>query len=119
MISKKGIAGIIALLMLMACSSSLWDDMPSSISSFVSTYYPMSGISAYNESDGVYYVKIKNGATITFDSNYQWLTINGNGQVLPQTFVEDKLEPKLVQYLMEMEQTDEVYSAKNLSLIHI
>lgn len=50
---------------------------------------------------------------MTFDSNYTWLEINGNGVVLPQLFIQDALEPKLVQYLMELELTDEVYAAKN------
>lgn len=113
MLYKKELISIVGLFMLIACSSSLWDDLPEPIATFISTYYPMSGISEYNEHNGVYYVTIKNGATMTFDSNYTWLEINGNGVVLPQLFIQDALEPKLVQYLMELELTDEVYAAKN------
>lgn len=113
MLYKKELISIVGLFMLIACSSSLWDDLPEPIAIFISTYYPMSGISEYNEHNGIYYVTIKNGATMTFDSNYTWLEINGNGVVLPQLFIQDALEPKLVQYLMELELTDEVYAAKN------
>jgi len=113
MLYKKELISIVGLFMLIACSSSLWDDLPEPIATFISTYYPMSGISEYNEHNGIYYVTIKNGATMTFDSNYTWLEINGNGVVLPQLFIQDALEPKLVQYLMELELTDEVYAAKN------
>ncbi len=113
MLYKKELTYIIGLFLLIACSSSLWDDLPEPISTFISTYYPMSGISEYNEHDGIYYVKIKNGATLKFDSTYTWLEVNGNGVVLPEIFVQDALEPKLVQYLMELELTDEVYAATN------
>ncbi|MFG6381757.1 MAG: hypothetical protein K1V87_06590 [Muribaculum sp.] len=113
MIYKKEIAGVIAILMLMACSHSLWDSLPGPIGTFISTYYPLSNISSYDENNGTYYVTIKNGATITFDSDYQWTYINGNGEKLPQIFVEDKLEPKLVQYLMETESVGEVFAAHN------
>lgn len=113
MLYKKELTCIIGLFLLIACSSSLWDDLPEPISTFISTYYPMSGISEYNEHDDIYYVKIKNGATLKFDSTYTWLEVNGNGVVLPEIFVQDALEPKLVQYLMELELTDEVYAATN------
>ena len=113
MLYKKELLSIVGLMLLIACSSSLWDDLPEPIATFISTYYPMSGISEYNEHNGTYYVTIKNGATMTFDSSYNWLEVNGNGVVLPELFVQDALEPKLVQYLMELEMTDEVYSAKN------
>jgi hypothetical protein len=56
---------------------------------------------------------VKNGATITFNSSYQWLSINGNGQPLPNTFIENELEPKIIQYLMALELTDQVYAAQN------
>lgn len=113
MLYKKELLGIIGLMLLIACSSSLWDDLPEPIATFISTYYPLSGISEYNEHNGNYYVTIKNGATLTFDSNYNWLEVNGNGVVLPELFIQDALEPKLIQYLMELELTNEVYAAKN------
>lgn len=113
MLYKKELTAFLGLLLLMACSSSLWDDLPQPIANFISTYYPMSGISEYNEHNGDYYVTIKNGASLVFDSNYNWLEVNGNGVVLPELFVQDALEPKLLQYLMELELTDDVYAATN------
>lgn len=113
MLYKKELLGIITLLLFMSCSNSLWDELPDPISTFISTYYPMSGISEYNEHDGNYYVTIKNGASMIFDSNYTWIEVNGNGVTLPQIFIQDALEPKLVQYLLELELTGDVYLARN------
>jgi hypothetical protein len=111
---KKILLIILTCLTLGACGNdSLWDEMSAPISKFVSTYYPLQGISSYSESDGIYYVTVKNGATITFNSSYQWLSINGNGQPLPNTFIENELEPKIIQYLMALELTDQVYAAQN------
>ena len=56
MLYKKELISIVGLFMLIACSSSLWDDLPEPIATFISTYYPMSGISEYNEHNGVYYL---------------------------------------------------------------
>ena len=73
----------------------------------------MSGISKYDETNDKYYVTIKNGASLIFDSNYEWTSINGNGTTLPEIFVTDKLPEKLVRYLTELELTKEVYAAEN------
>lgn len=113
MLKIKEISTLTILLLLIACSNSLWDELPSPISTFISTYYPMSGISKYDESNDNYYVTIKNGATMVFNSNYEWVNINGNGTTLPEIFVTDKLPEKLVKYLTELEMTNEVYAAEN------
>ncbi len=113
MLRIKELATVTILLLLIACSNSLWDELPSPISTFISTYYPMSGISKYSESNDTYYVTIKNGASLVFDSNYEWKSINGNGTTLPEIFVTDKLPEKLVKYLTELEETDAVYAAEN------
>lgn len=113
MLRIKELATVTILLLLIACSNSLWDELPSPISTFISTYYPMSGISKYSESNDNYYVTIKNGASLVFDSNYEWKSINGNGTTLPEIFVTDKLPEKLVKYLTELEETDAVYAAEN------
>lgn len=113
MLKIKEISTVTILLLLIACSNSLWDELPAPISTFVSTYYPMSGISKYEETNDKYYVTIKNGASLIFDSNYEWTSINGNGTTLPEIFVTDKLPEKLVRYLTELELTKEVYAAEN------
>lgn len=50
---------------------------------------------------------------MVFNSNYEWVNINGNGTTLPEIFVTDKLPEKLVKYLTELEMTNEVYAAEN------
>lgn len=107
----RGIFPVIALLMMIGCHDSVWDDVPSSISSFVAKYYPMSGISSYLEKDGQCIVTLQAGATLTFDSKYNWISVNGNGSTLPVIFVTDQLPEKLVEYLQSIQLTDAVYSA--------
>ena len=70
MVHRKYLFTIVGLLILLSCSSSLWDELPGPISEFLSTYYPSSTISSYSEHNGEYYVTVKNGASLTFDSNY-------------------------------------------------
>ena len=72
MVHRKYLFTIVGLLILLSCSSSLWDELPGPISEFLSTYYPSSTISSYSEHNGEYYVTVKNGASLTFDSNYHW-----------------------------------------------
>ena len=50
----------------MACSSTVWDDVPTSIKEFISSYWPGASVSDYDERNGSYYVTIKNGATLVF-----------------------------------------------------
>lgn len=38
MLYKKELISIVGLFMLIACSSSLWDDLPEPIATFISTY---------------------------------------------------------------------------------
>lgn len=113
MLKLKEVSTITMLLLLIACSNSLWDELPSPISTFISTYYPMSGISKYDESNDNYYVTIKNGASLVFNSDYEWVNINGNGTTLPEIFITDKMPEKLVKYLTELEMTSKVYAAEN------
>ena len=113
MVHRKYLFTIVGLLILFSCSSSLWDELPGPISEFLSTYYPSSTISSYSEHNGEYYVTVKNGASLTFDSNYHWTLINGNGEVLPQVFLYDQLPPALYQYIESLEALDDVYVASN------
>lgn len=92
-----------------ACNSDVWDELPTSIASFVSQYFPFGELQSYSESDGVEVVRIKNGATLVFDNNYEWTEVNGNGVVLPQQFLYDKLPDKLYVYLESIEAQNSVY----------
>ncbi len=83
MLRHRSLYAIVVLLILMACSSTVWDDVPTSIKEFISSYWPGASVSDYDERNGNYYVTIKNGATLVFDANYQWTSINGNGVPIP------------------------------------
>lgn len=95
-----------------SCDNNVWNELPQPIASFVSEYYPDSKVSSYGDtSNGGHYVQIHNGAYLTFDSKDRWLSVNGNGAVLPQVFLFDELPPSLYEYLQETENLDLVYMA--------
>lgn len=100
--------GIIIILM-GACDNDAWDDLPSAISQFVSEYFPFGELQSYTSENGVETVVIKNGATLVFDRNYEWTDVNGNGEILPQQFLFDKLPSKLYRYLESVEAQNDVY----------
>lgn len=97
-----------------ACSSSeAWDSLPTAISDFISQYYPGSNVSDFDTySDGTYYVKITDGATLRFNSQMQWTEIDGNGVTLPEVLVYDQFPPELFAYLQSTSQQREVYAVK-------
>lgn len=100
---------IFGIIVLGACSSNVWDEVPSPIASFIEQYYPGSGVSSYNQTDSGYRVKISNGATLVFDSDYSWVSIDGNGVRLPEVLVYNQLPPALYNYLQGIEQQTSVY----------
>lgn len=112
MLKQRAILSTIfwAVLLLAACSDTVWDQLPSSVSDFVMEYYPGADIKAYTtDADGNQTVTIKNGASITFDSDNQWTEINGNGSPLPQVMVNDQLPTALYNYIEELIAEDSVY----------
>lgn len=112
--SVKALVSIILLIMsislaLSSCSDSKWGDLPSSIANFVTEYFPYSSVESYSENKGEYYVKIKNGPSLIFDSSYNWASIDGEGATLPQVLLFDELPPALYKYLEETESLNSVY----------
>lgn len=112
MFKKRYLTAILCVLMFFACSDSLWNELPSPISTFITTYYPNSSISSYDEKTDEYYVTIKNGASLVFNSNYDWIEINGNGVPIPQIFIFNEM-PKIFQYLEARELTSDLMEAVN------
>lgn len=106
--------GIIIVLM-GACNNDAWDELPSAISQFVSEYFPFGELQSYTSEKGVETVNIKNGATLVFNSDYEWTDVNGNGETLPQQFLFDKLPPKLYRYLEAIEAQNDVYRVHRTS----
>lgn len=103
---------LIVLMLVGACSNSVWDELPSAISSFISEYFPGVGVSSFNEDDDYYYVKVRNGASLTFNKEYNWTEVDGNGVALPDVFMYDQLPPDLYNYLKGIEQQSDVYGVK-------
>lgn len=112
MIKQRAILSTLfwAILLLAACSNTVWDQLPSTVSDFVMEYYPGADIKAYTVgNDGSQTVTIKNGASITFDSEHQWVEINGEGSTLPEVMVNDQLPAPLYSYLEELIAEKDVY----------
>lgn len=102
---------IVACCATSGCSSDdAWNELPSTISQFVSKYFPEQGVSGFGESDGIYHVKMKNGAALSFASDYSWISVNGYGGTLPQMFLFDQLPPELYEYIQGLDQLKDVYS---------
>ena len=86
-----------------------YDELPQKIADFVSRYYPGEGVQSFAEAGGTYHVRIANGPGITFDSSYEWVSINGYGMPMPQVMLFDQLPPKLYGYLQDSQQLDSVF----------
>ena len=110
--NRKGIFGILAVLMLMACSHTIWDDLPSPIAQFISQYYPGSTISSFNHSGDNYYVTVKDGPTMVFNDDCRWTLINGNGVAIPSIFFYNEL-PDIYEYLEPREEAGQVLIVEN------
>ncbi len=112
---------LLAVIILMgACNDNAWDDVASPMQQFISKYFPFGEVkSCVEQSNGNQVVSIDNGATIVFDSDYIWVSVDGNGAVLPSMFVYDEFPSGLYQYLKETEQTESVYSVGRTSSEYI
>lgn len=101
------------LVVLGACSNDASDDLPSAVSKFTTQYFPGLSVKSYNEmSDGGCVVQLSGGPTLRFDSENQWIEIEGNGSKLPQVLMYDQLPPALYDYLQGTEQQADVYAMK-------
>lgn len=100
------------MLSLAACSNEAWDELPSPIANFISQYFPGNGVKGFNEYEGTYKVTVNNGVGLTFDSDYQWTEIDGNGSALPEVLIYDQMPPELFTYLQATAQQSEVYGVK-------
>lgn len=94
---------------LTSCSDSKWGELPSPISSFITEYFPYSSIESYSENDNEYYIRVKDGPSMIFDSSYSWTTIDGEGATLPHILLFDELPPALYEYLESAESLASVY----------
>lgn len=107
------LAGVFLSIGIVACSDNdnEWGGTPLAVRRFVSEYFPGQTISDYNEENGILYVRLKNSAALQFDaSDYNWISVNGYGEVLPSQFLFDRLPPALYEYLQSTSALNGVYS---------
>ena len=101
----------LALCALPSCDhSELWDELPYQITKFINNYYPDSQLQSVSDAGGSYHVRIENGPGMTFDSDEQWVAVDGYGMPLPHVLLFDQLPPAVYSYLQETEQLNSVFS---------
>lgn len=77
-----------------------YSELPRPIAQFVSQYWPNPEVTNFTHTDeSTYEVYVKNGPTLKFNSDYEWITINGNGGALPEVLLYDCLPDRLYSYL--------------------
>lgn len=109
--TKAGIV-VAVMVLFMACSHSLWDELPQPISTFITTYYPNSAISSFADTGNGYKVSVKSGPTMYFDTECKWTDINGNGVPLPSVLIYNEL-PKIYDFLLARDEAAGVFRVEN------
>lgn len=111
---------LISIMPLTGCSSSEWEDLPDPIAHFVAQYFPEEGVADYGETGNVYYVKLRGSAALSFDSNFAWISVDGEGSTLPQVLLFDQLPPALYEYIQENSSLTSVYKiSRNTRDYHV
>lgn len=87
-----------------------YDKLPRQIQDFISMYYPGVSIQNFTLKEGEYTVNIEHSATIIFNNEYVWTSLDGNGITLPQEFLFDHFPKALYDYIVDTENLNEVYS---------
>ena len=101
------------IVVLGACTSDASEELPSPVSQFATQYFPGLGVKSYNElSNGDCIVQLSGGPTLRFNSEDQWIEIDGTGALLPQVLMYDQLPTELYDYLQGTEQQSDVYEVK-------
>lgn len=110
---------VVFLLPLGACDNDdLYNDLPEPIAKFVAQYYPGVSVSDYTHTATTYHVKLQGGPGMTFNDTYDWVSVNGYGEALPQVFLFDNLPPALYEYLQTGSLLDSVMSAERTSRLY-
>ncbi len=102
---------MIAGLLFSGCGNDDYDHLPREIQTFLNTYYPGQGVSTFQESAGTITVNLDNSATLIFNPSLIWISVNGNGNVLPRQFLFDQFPSPLYDYIETTDNLDEVFSA--------
>lgn len=100
------------VMLMAACQETVWNDIPTRITEFISEYFNQGKVESYVESDNGYVVTIKGGAQLSFDEDMAWTDVNGRGEILPQQFLFDCLPSPLYDHLEAIEATQGVYRVR-------
>lgn len=104
-------AAVMLILLPAGChNAELWEKIPQPVTEFLAQYFPSSELQSADNSDGIIHVRINNGPELIFDSNNQWISVNGHGVPLPEVFLFDQMPPKVYSYLQETEQLNAVFA---------
>lgn len=105
------LAAIFTGIWMTSCSEdNVYNSLPEPISKFVDQYYPGTDVSSFTNANGIYTVKVSDGPTITFNKDYDWLSIDANGNTVPEVFLYDRLPAPLYEYLQSTQSTHSVYA---------
>lgn len=111
----KSVVVSLIIMLTSACTNNAWEELPTTIVSFIEEYFPAGEVQSYTEKGDSFTVQIKNGATLKFDRNYAWMDVNGNGESLPGNFLYDRLPDELYGYIESIESAGYVYRVRRHS----
>lgn len=99
--------------LLAGCSDTDFHSTPSVISRFITQYWPGALIeSCVQNSDHNWLVTVNDGPSLTFNSSYSWIEIDGNGMPLPGILLYDQLPPALYNFIESESLAQQVFSIK-------
>lgn len=101
---------LVSILAFCSCSTDEVAGMPKLVSQFIENYFPTYGVDDFAKTGSGYWVKLKSGPGLNFDSAQHWIEVNGYGQTLSQFFLFDQLPPAIYAYLQETENLSGVYA---------
>lgn len=116
------LVSLLTVLILGSCSGDdAASELTSSISTFLSHYFPLEGVETYTEHpDGTYTVVLKDGPELQFNTEQNWTSVNGRGSTLPENLIENECPDPLVRYISEMEFMEQVYLlSRNDVMYHV
>lgn len=94
---------------IVSCSDTeAWDAMPERVAGFVSTYFPALKVDTYSSHGNIQTVQIHNGPTLYFDSQSDWIKLDGNGVPLPSILATDLLPFPFLNYLQGLGAMDDI-----------
>lgn len=111
-------SSIAVLFYLAGCSTDKYEHLPQEIQQFIDRYYPGLSVASYSESAGVFTVNLDNSATLVFNPDLRWTSIEGNGNTLPHQLLFDDFPTPLYDYIVTTDNLASVYAVSRLAGIY-